>query len=46
MRAIMAQVIMAGGVQEAFVVAGGAAVFADPGERPLDDPSVGRDLWA
>ena len=30
--------------REAFVVADGAAVLADPGEGPLDDPAAGQDL--
>jgi hypothetical protein len=30
--------------REAFVVADGAAVLADPGERPLDHPPAGQDL--
>ncbi len=27
-----------------FVVADGAAIVAEPGEGPLDDPSAGQDL--
>ena len=30
--------------REAFVVADGPAVLADPGERPLYDPPAGQDL--
>jgi len=30
--------------REAFIVAGGTAVLADPGERPLHDPAAGQDL--
>ena len=33
---------MAGGQE--FVVADGAAVLADPGEGPLDDPAAGQHL--
>ena len=33
---------MAGG--QVLVVADGAAVFADPGEGPFDDPAAGQDL--
>jgi hypothetical protein len=47
MRAIMAQMIMASWLAgEAFAVAGGPAVLADPGEGALDDPAAGQDLEA
>jgi hypothetical protein len=47
MRAIMAQMITASWLAgEAFVVAGGPAVLADPGEGALDDPAAGQDLEA
>lgn len=44
--AIMAHKIMASWLAgwQAFVVAGDAAVLADPGERPLHDPPAGQHL--